>query len=449
VVEEKEEPYMKFGPRFRSLYSYFVRNENEGGLISPTKQSANQQLYDRQVAISFLLGLDWTIPQKWQTVREREKTLRELKKAAGEGAFGEIIGTVARLRTELAVAEESTIRLKENIKNFQVLPQYSELETEASGLTQRLGKLSDDNVIDKELIAELKRSFESETPPPLEDINHLYKEAGVVLPNIVLRRYEDLKKFHESVIENRKFYLSEEINGARGRINKREQLMRELSERLKVIMETLNSHGALDHFNKLQSELSRKEAETEAIRQRFIAAEQLEGQKTELELERVKLLVRLRQNYQEQKQVLDRVILAFEEVSKSLYEDAGQLTVKESSNGPEFEVTIQGEKSKGIKNMQIFCFDMMLMRLCIERGLGPGFLVHDSHLFDGVDERQVAKALQIGSEMAKKLSFQYIVTMNSDSIPKAFPDGFNFNDYVLPVRLTDDREDGGLFGIRF
>lgn len=446
---ENKEPSMKFGPRFRSLYSYFVRKESEGGFISPTKQSANQQLYDQQVAVSFLLGLDWIIPQKWQMVREREKMLKELRKAAGEGAFGEIIGTVARLRTELAVAEESTRRLRENIKNFRVLPQYSELETEASDLTQRLGKLSDDNVIDRELIAELKISFENETPPQLDDINNLYKEAGIVLPNIILRRYEDLKKFHESVVENRKSYLSEEIKEAQERINKREQLMKELSERLKVIMEILNSHGALDHFNKLQSELSREEAETEAIRQRFIAAEQLEGQKTELELERVKLLVQLRQNYQEQKQTLDQAILAFEEVSKSLYEDAGQLTLRESLNGPEFEVRIQGEKSKGIKNMQIFCFDMMLMRLCTERGLGPDFLIHDSHLFDGVDERQVAKALQIGSEMAKKSSFQYIVTMNSDSIPKAFPEGFNFNDYVLPVRLTDDKEDGGLFGIRF
>ena len=47
--------------------------------------------------------------------------------------------------------------------------------------------------------------------------------------------------------------------------------------------------------------------------------------------------------------------------------------------------------------MQIFCFDMMLMKLCAERGIGPGFLIHDSHLFDGVNERQVAKDIQIGA----------------------------------------------------
>ncbi len=66
-----------------------------------------------------------------------------------------------------------------------------------------------------------------------------------------------------------------------------------------------------------------------------------------------------------------------------------------------------GSRSKGIKNIQIFCFDMMLMRLCAERGTGPGFLVHDSHLFDGVDGRQIASALKVGAQTAKELGFHY------------------------------------------
>ena len=51
--------------------------------------------------------------------------------------------------------------------------------------------------------------------------------------------------------------------------------------------------------------------------------------------------------------------------------------------------------------MQIFCFDLMLTKISLKQGRGPGFLVHDSHLFDGVDERQVAKALQLGAESAE------------------------------------------------
>ena len=114
-------------------------------------------------------------------------------------------------------------------------------------------------------------------------------------------------------------------------------------------------------------------------------------------------------------------------------------------NGPAFDVKIHAVKSKGIGNMQIFCFDQMLARLCSARKTGPGFLIHDSHLFDGVDERQVGKALQVGSQIAESIGWQYIVTLNSDVLPGAF----TVSESILPNRLTDATESGGLFGVRF
>lgn len=447
--EDEEQFGNKFGPTFRSLFSYFVRRQNSGAFMSPVKHANMQQLWDVQVAISFLLGLDWTIAQQWQVVREREKTLKELRKAVQEGAFGAVIGTAAELRTKLAVAEERVRRLRENVNSFRVLPEYRELEVEASEITRQLGRLADENTMDHKLIADLEESLAIEIAPSFDALESLYKEAGVVLPGAVIRRFEEVRAFHEAVIENRKSYLKEEIEEARQRIVARERSMHDLSERRAEILEILKSHGALEHFTKLQSELSRVEAEMEALRQQFMVAEQLEGGKTELDIERRRLEVRLRQDYHEQSEALRRAILIFEEISNQLYENAGSLIIKESFNGPLFEVKIQGAKSKGINNMQIFCFDMMLMRLCAERGIGPGFLVHDSHLFDGVDERQVARALYIGANTANKFGFQYIVTMNSDVVPKQFPDGFKLEDYILPVRLTDATEDGGLFGVRF
>ncbi len=92
---------------------------------------------------------------------------------------------------------------------------------------------------------------------------------------------------------------------------------------------------------------------------------------------------------------------------------------------------------------------MMLAIILARRGAGPGFLVHDSHLFDGVDERQVAKAIQIGREWSEALGFQYLITMNSDALPSdVFSSDFEVSDYILPQKLNDT-ESGGLFGIRF
>jgi uncharacterized protein YydD (DUF2326 family) len=98
--------------------------------------------------------------------------------------------------------------------------------------------------------------------------------------------------------------------------------------------------------------------------------------------------------------------------------------------------------------MEIFCFDMMLQRMCARQSIGPGFLIHDSHLFDGVDPRQTGRALSEGARVAGEVGFQYLVTLNSDVLSGLQSDT-GFEEFILRRRLTDATEEGGLFGIRF
>lgn len=436
-------------PTFRSLFAYFVRRQLSGAFSTPEKQATMQQAADYQIALLFLLGLDWKIAGDWQKIRDREKTLAELKKAAGAGAFGTLVGKASDLRTQLTVAEAELSKLKSQIAAFRVLPQYTELEAEADLLTRELSDLSNANVIDTATIKDLERALDVEAPPALSDLESIYAEAGIVLPGVAVKRYDDVRKFHESVIRNRRDYLISELDSIKQRVSMREQERNRLDERRGAVMEILRSHGALDQFSKLQGLVGRMEADVESLRQRFESAEQLEGSKNELEIERSRLTLRLRRDFAEERARLSEAILAFEETSKRLYESAGSMTVDETSNGPIFQFPMQGSRSKGIKNMQIFCFDMMLMRLCAKRNMGPGFLIHDSHLFDGVDGRQLISALKVGAETANELGFQYIVTMNEDDAFKETIPGFDVRDYVLPTVLTDATEDGGLFGFRF
>ncbi len=445
LADDEEEDSTKFTPTFRSLFAYFARRQSSQGFASAFQQSGKQLPWDQQVAISYLLGLDWSIPQGWQIIREKEKGLEAIRKAGGQGVFGDLVGKAAELQTQLTLLEDRHRQAVERVNSFRVLPQYRDLEREASELTQRLNELANENALDRQLLAELGKAMESETPPPLTDLNQLYEEAGVSLPGVALRRYDEVQRFHESVIANRRSYLQQEQLDAERRINEREREKGERDSRRAEILNLLKTHGALEQFTLLQHEVTRLGAEVEGLRQRLKTAEDLESGKTELELERGRLLTRLRQDYHEQKDRIKAAVLAFGEISEALYESPGSLTISPESNGPKFDVNIHAAKSKGISNMQIFCFDMMIARLCAERGIGPGFLVHDSHLFDGVDERQIVKALVIGADTAKRIGWQYIVTMNSDVVPPEFDP----TPYIVQPRLSDATETGGLFGARF
>ncbi len=254
-----------------------------------------------------------------------------------------------------------------------MLPQYGDLEVEADQLTRKINELSNGNVIDAATIRELERAMQAESPPPLVDLESIYAEAGVALPGLAIKRYDEVRSFHESVIRNRRDYLTGELAAARQRVALREQEKSRLDKRRAAVMSVLQSHGALDQFAKLQGEAGRMAAEVESLRQRFDAAEQLEGTKNELEIDRNLLALRLRRDFAEQEARLKDAILSFEETSRRLYESAGSMTIEETSNGPVFQFPMQGSRSKGIKNMQIFCFDMMLMRLCAKRGVVQAF----------------------------------------------------------------------------
>ncbi len=440
-----------YTPTFRSLISYFARREASGGMLKAVAQAAQQQLVDQQVNLSFLVGLDWTVPHAWHAVREQEKQLQQLKKSLGEGALGTAIGTASSLKSELVLAQDKAKRIRQSVITFKVEDRYHDLEREASTLTQRLAVLADENTLDRRYVAELERASSEEAAPAPSDLEALYKQAGVLLPGTVKRRFEDVQAFHESVVRNRKSYLLAEIQGAKERIAARDKEMAVIDLRRSEVMTVLNSTGALESFTALQGELTRAETQVQVLRQRHETADALESGSLKLQAERNRLVERLRQDYAEEDTVIEEAILTFNEISSALYEEdaAGTLRISPTENGPVFDPRISGDRSKGVNNMQIFCFDTMLMLLSLKRGRSPGFLVHDSHLFDGVDERQVGKALWLGKALAEKHGFQYIVTMNTDDVPREVPAGFKVEDHALPVRLTDATEDGGLFGFRF
>lgn len=441
---------LRFRPTFRSLFSYFARRQNSGGLLAPTQHSSMQQAWDQQVAVSHLLGLDARIPQEFQEVRTREKAMAELRKAAKEGGLGRYFGTAADLRTRLTIAEARARRLTQQLSTFHVVPAYAELETEASVLTRDISTLNNENTADRELILQLREAINSEHPPATENLDRLYREAGVILPGTVGRRFDEVAAFHQAVVQNRKAHLTNEVEAAEARIAERDGRRDQLDGRRRQLMAILRSGGALEHYARLQEESGRAEAEAEGLRQRLATAEQIESTKVELEIERARLLKALQNDLHERQEIISEAILAFEELSNALYEKAGSLTLSATPNGPTVDVRIDAQRSKGITNMQIFCFDLMLADLATRRGMGPGFLIHDSHLFDGVDERQVAKALQLGADHAQAVGYQYIVTMNSDALPsEGFRPAFDVNEYVCSTRLTDATDTGGLFGIRF
>ena len=145
--------------------------------------------------------------------------------------------------------------------------------------------------------------------------------------------------------------------------------------------------------------------------------------------------------------MIEKTISLFNETAKALYGVPGNFAIDISNEGYNFKVDIAGSSGGGVGKMKVFCYDLMI--ICMQNILKRhiNFLIHDSIIFEGVDDRQVAHAIEQASKKSMEHNFQYIMTINSDMVPYGdFSEKFDFDQYIK-LRLTDKEESGCLLGI--
>jgi len=440
----------KYSPTFRSCISYFARqNSEKGGFLEPFSQFRKQQEWDKQVNNSCLLGLDWTYASKWQVLKDRKKVLDQLKREAESGMLEYLQGNIGELEARKIRLEEDLRKQKSELESFRVHPQYDRIEKDANQLTSRIHDLANDNFSDRRLLDYYESSLETEKAASVESVEAIYKQAGVVMPDNVKRRLNEVNQFHQQIVINRREFLKSEIYRLKQALTQRENEIRSLSEQRAELLSILRTQGALNEYTRLQQRNASMISDLKSVTNRLESLKKFEQGKSALKVDLELLQQQAWVSLDERSKIKEEAIALFNSNSQSLYESPGELSVNVTPKGYVFKVDIQREGSHGISNMKIFCYDLMLAQLWAKKEVSPRFLIHDSILFADVDERQTALALELAARESEKLKFQYICTMNSDGVPyRDFSEDFKFDDYVR-VRLTDKTEDGALFGVRF
>jgi uncharacterized protein YydD (DUF2326 family) len=347
-----------------------------------------------------------------------------------------------RLKTQ--VEQEST-----DLQSFRVHPQYNLVQAEANRLTEEIHQLVNANVMDKRLLGLYESCLIEEQAPEWDSVGRIYKEAGVALPGVTLRRLEDVQRFHDSIIENRRAFLAAEMDRLRRETSRRDQQVESLTAKRASTMEVLRTHGALEEYTLLQKRHMTTVNNLNSISTLIENLKTFQSSLSDIRIAQEELQKKARRDYQERRSIRERAISIFNAYSERLYNAPGKLVIDVGPTGFKFDVEIERSGSAGVTNMKVFCYDLMLARLWADRVSSPRILIHDSTIFDGVDERQRALALETAAEDAQQFCFQYICTLNSDNVPWGdFSAAFDLNKHIN-VRLTDQSPDGCLLGIRF
>lgn len=435
----------------RTLLGLYIRRVSTHGMDDPVKTFPSQSVAEATTNAAYLLGLDWRLAAGYQQLASRESLRRKLKAATKDPAFGLVIGTVSELRGQVAATTVRVRGLEDQVAAFRVVPEYEVLQARADQIDARIRRTRAEDAADRRNLQDLQDALRDEHEPHADYLRRAYQEIGIILPESVLRRYVDVQSFHDSVLANRRAYLDEEIAATVVRLDTRQTEREQLGEEHAGLLRALHEGGALAAFTALQDQLSRARSEMQTISTRFEAAKQLEATQAEIKFERSRLQQEISRDLDEREQHVADINILFQRFATALYGPGRDAYVDITALDTSLRISphIGGENSQGIGKMVIFCFDLTCAVLAHRNGRGPDFLVHDSHLFDGVDERQVAEALKLAAEVADEEGLQYIVTMNSDDLSKAEQYDITLVDDVINPRLTDAYENGGLFGFHF
>ncbi|MFA6536269.1 MAG: DUF2326 domain-containing protein [Candidatus Paceibacterota bacterium] len=439
----------KYSPTFRSLFSYSAR-KGMGAFNNPFKYFPQQREWGVQINNNYLLGINWEYAKDFQVIKDRENTLDELRKAARQGLLEDAVGTMGELHAERVRLAEELLTLESQLKDFKVHPQYKEVQKEADEFTQKIHALLNKINTNERILREYQKTIQIEEDVSIKKVQDLYTKAGVVFSDTLVRSLENVENFHETIVVNRKEYLQNEIKRLEQAIVKDRKTVEEFSEERSATMRLLQSHGALEEYDSLQGKKTGIKEKLERVKSAIKNLSSFEEGKSALKIEHEELTQKARMDMVERSEFSEKAISLFNKNSNSLYSKPGRLTIDIQKSGYKFNVEIERSGSQGVDYMKVFCYDLTLSQLW--SGIVKNYLlIHDSTIFDGVDERQVAKSLELAATESERLGFQYICTINSDDIPSGeFSTDFakKFND-AIRITLTDKDENQSLLGFRF
>lgn len=431
----------------RTLLSYVIRTE---AVKDPLKIIPQQPAWSSREHVAYLLNLNWELVRDLSRLEEDSDTYKAIVRATKKNLLPRALRPEPELMLELVEAQRTLEELSSRVNGFQVVDDPDGLISRADRVTEELKELRNDALIDRRMIELYAESIEGEQTTNDEGVGEavagLYSEMRRAFNPEALQSFEKVEAFHQQLMGNRRRFLASELERLRTQQLQRDERIRELTTSRNSILAVLDAGGALEELSALQNECAQAAARVTEVEASLSNVRDLAEAQEEIRVQKAQLRQETARDLSVNRQKLDSVATRFDSMMQDLYNVGGVLTAEVDDLGFKFSIRVSTSASGGVTRMQLLCFDLTLMAESDELH-HPGFLIHDSVVFDGVDPRQIAAGLRLINETVESVDGQYICTMNSNDVPQPVRDEEWFVQGTRRVVL--DTERGGILGTSF
>jgi guanylate kinase len=162
--------------------------------------------------------------------------------------------------------EEQIEKLERNLSNFKVAEDYRDVQKEADRIENELFALNNKIILIQNNIESVNKSLNMETKTNQDDIAKVYEEANVHFTENLKKTLNDLERFYEKLVTNRKKRLLEQKNKFESEIAAKSEVANRLKSELDRLMKYLGDHQAIDVFLSLSDKSAHLKTKLESLK---------------------------------------------------------------------------------------------------------------------------------------------------------------------------------------
>ena len=155
--------------------------------------------------------------------------------------------------------------LEKKMSDFKVSENYHEIKTEADEKSYQKRELENKRVLINNYIRNIENSEKETEDINLEKVIKVYQAAQVEIPEMVKKSLIEVTNFHKELLNSRNVRLSKELFRQKKLLKEINNQILTIGERMDVLLEYLNTHGALEEYVSLTKELNDLKNETARI----------------------------------------------------------------------------------------------------------------------------------------------------------------------------------------
>ena len=240
---------------YRKGVSYFLRNQQDYSDIFQIHKFSRGKHSDWKPYIGKTLGFSSElISDKYKYDKKIDEETKDLQNKKEKMIYpGETLGKLRARRD----AEEGRVRsLEESLDQFDL--RETELRISKHDLVkleERISFITNEIYNHSADLHEIEKSLRTKKMFKVADIQLIYDQIGVCFQNVVLKKYEDLEKFNQSITKDRAARLGQQKKDIEGKIKTLEKSLDNANGQRKQALAIVRELDTFNKYKAIQQEL--------------------------------------------------------------------------------------------------------------------------------------------------------------------------------------------------